>query len=1436
MAERTLTVRLRAVVDGYEKAMGKAAAATEDMANRVDRISSLGKRATETGGDLTRGLTLPIAAAGTAMLITAGNFESSMREIQALTSGSTAEMEMLSTQAMKMGADTQFSAGAAADAMSQLIKGGFDVEQTYAALPGVMQLAAAASLDIASAADIATNVLSGMGMEVSELSRVNDVLSQTANASDTDVRELGEAFKMVGPIAKGVGMDLEDTSSVLALLAENGIRGTMAGTALRGIIASLAAPSGAAKEVMDRLGLSVLDASGKLLPMTDIVQQLNDKGASTSDIYRLFGRETAGAMQALVGSGAPALERMNDLLEQSGGVAQDLADAKMGGLNGAIEQLKGALESLAISSGPVGLFTKLAEGAASLTNSIAGLPGGVRNGIMAIAGIAAATGPAIWAFGKLTTLYAPVTEGLGRMVLAGRNMATTFSLMTNSGLSAGTALTTMFGPQAAIMVGLVALAGLLYLGQKRSEDFAKAHQNASDSAMALADSAGVAVEEIGRLEGETGDAVDTIGEFRQANEEALATLQKYGDLDMQQAYLLEIGYQFVLHGGTPEEAVQGVERLADAAGINVPVGLTVENIGDFENQVDAAALHARQAMDLSNGEDIFRGPGWLRPFESDEAKRVKSELDAVAQSAANAFNSGDVEGFVQILAAAQGELGDNSEAYGYLADQALRFSDVTGLSTNNTTDLASAMIQLTGESAVLTEGERERLQVMMDLAAGMDGGLTPANLAAAAAMKRNADELAKGMPIFGGAKGALDNLADGADTEAGAMDGAAEETNALADAMTALENEAKLARAWLTGVAAGVDAFSQSIEDSTRLDDMLGANLDTGSALRSLREGLFGTAEGADETKSSADEARDAIDRLGDAAQGADPALSELGIRMGALASASDAFVQSIADSSMFDNQVESALSLGDAYEKFRKTLRRLPPDLDTTAASMGEYRKGQRTAINNMLDLGKATADYLGTLIESGRSADEVRGEAGRLREEYVGQMRAAGMNEAAIAKMIETMGLAPSTIETALKVSGQTAARFEIQSYLSLLQGKIPATIASTVTAAIEAGDLDGAASQLAQWAKTNPVAVPVEADAGGATDDLWELPKVYDRAAAAAGQYTEAQENGLRALMGFGEKAAAGVAQLAASGDEAGAERLAESYKQMAIDIMRNAGVAEESIQPLLETIGLDDWQIDTAITVSGDAAAMATIQLYADLLGGEIPPEVATAVLAEVDAGNLEGAANILTTWRANSGGDVNIDANTTQAELDLDGLSKWIPLFGGSVPVDADTTPAEARLKALGDWIPIFAIPGVPLPSQSGARGPESSNPGQQVPTDEFGIPLAGRASGGPVAAGREYIVGENGPERFKANVGGTIIPNHELGASIPGTSTPMAAQMSAVAGPGSVTLSDASIAKIVAAMPEGGFNIENLNLPTTEPRRAAETLVSQGPVRAWAAS
>ena len=1123
---------------------------------------------------------------------------------------------------------------------------------------------------------------------------------------------------------------------------------------------------------------------------------------------------------------------MNDLLEQSGGVAQDLADAKMGGLNGAIEQLKGALESLAISSGPVGLFTKLAEGAAALTNSIAGLPGGVRNGIMAIAGIAAATGPAIWAFGKLTTLYAPVTEGLGRMVLAGRNMATTFSLMTNSGLSAGTALTTMFGPQAAIMVGLVALAGLLYLGQKRSEDFAKAHQSASDSAMALADSAGVAVEEIGRLESEAGGAVDTIGEFRQANEEALATLQQYGDVDMQQAYLLEIGYQFVLHGGSPEEAVRGVEQLADAAGIDVPVDLSIANIGDFENQIDAAASHARQAMDLSNGEDIFRGPGWLRPFESDEAKRVKSELDAVAQASANAFNTGDVEGFVQILAAAEGELGGNSEAYGYLADQALRFSEVSGLSTDNTTDLVSAMEQLTGESAVLTDGERERLQVMLDIAAVMDGGLTPANLAAAAAMKRNADEVASAMPIFGRAKGALDDLTGGTDDQGDASGEAAEETNVLADAMDRLEAEAKLARVGIIGIEAGIDAFSQSIEDSTRLDDLLGANLDTSASLRSLREGLFGAADGADSAEDAADRAKEAVDRLNDAASAADPAMSELGIRMDALAAASQAFVSSLDNASVFDDQIESALSLGDAYEKFRKSVRRIPPDLDATTASLGKYRKSERAAITNMLQLGKSTRDYLGTLIESGRGAEEVRGEAARLREEYVAQMRAAGMTEEAIARMIDTMGLAPSQIETAITVSGAEAARFEIQSYLSLLEGKIPENIASSVVASIQAGDLEGAAAQLADWAKTNPVSIDVETKAPSG-DALWELPKVYDKAAAAAGKYTEAQENGLRGLVGFGEQAAAEVAQLAVT-DPAGAEALAESYKQMAIDIMRDAGVAEESIAPLLETIGLSDWQIDTAITVSGDAAAMARITLYGDLLGEEIPPDVKTDVLAAVDAGDLEGAAQILTDWRANNGGSVGVDADTTQAELDLDGLSKWIPLFGGTVAIDADTTPAEARLKALAEWIPIFAIPGVPLPSAP--RGPESANPGQQVPTDQFGIPLAGRAAGGPVAAGREYIVGENGPERFKANVGGTIIPNHELGASIPGTSTPMAAQMSAVAGPGSVTLSDASIAKIVAAMPDGGFNIENLNLPTTEPRRAAETLVSQGPVRAWAAS
>ena len=803
MAERTLTVRLTAIADGYTRVLDDAARRTENFASRAGKVTAWGDKAEQTGKKLSYGLTLPIVGAGTAVLAMAGNFERSMREVQALTGASSGEMSMLSEQAKKMGADTQFSASQAADAMGQLIKGGFTARQTYDALPGVMQLAAAASLDIASAADIATNVLSGFGLQVSDLATVNDYLAQTANASDTDVRELGEAFKYVGPVAKGAGLSLEETTATLGLFAENGIRGEMAGTALRGALTALLSPSGKAAGILADLGINAIDANGKMRPMVDVLDQLAGSGATTGQIMEIFGDRAGPAMVALLGQGSGALRKFTAMLEESGGVAQNLADSKMGGLLGSWEQFKGSVETLAISLGNAGLaslFTGLAQGAASLTDGIAGLPVGVQRTGLAVAGLAAASGPAIWALGKLSNLYKPVVEGIGSVIGKLQGMRVQLALAQMDGVGAGKALLGMFGPQAALLVGLAALAGAFWFARKRAEEFESSHKAAGDAAAILAESAGITLSSLDSMAAGQERAVVSADDFRRANEDAIVTLRTLGDTADQQAYLREIGYQFVLRGASPEQAMEQVKKLADAAGVEVPVTLTVSNVGEFAGQVDAAVTRAKRVA--------ARGLK-IRDISLEPDSGMKADLDSIARAATDAFKTDNVAGFIQILGKAESTLGRNARAVNYLSDQAAKYSEVSGMNVTTTGDLVGVMEDLTAGSSGASQAQRDLLERIRSTASEMDGGLTPKNLAAAAAMETAGMKAQDYGDKVKGAGDAAAGAAGGVDGLGGELD---EQAQKAKEAEDAFKSYLDTLRGATDPMFAVVDAFRSNSE------------------------------------------------------------------------------------------------------------------------------------------------------------------------------------------------------------------------------------------------------------------------------------------------------------------------------------------------------------------------------------------------------------------------------------------------------------------------------------------------------------------------------------------------------------------------------------------------------------------------------------------------
>lgn len=788
MSEQVLSVRLRAVVDGYQRAMDEAGRSTERMATRAERITAVGDRATEAGGKLTRGLTLPIAGIGAAALLTAGNFEAGMREVQALTGGTASEMEMLQGQAMKMGAETQFSANQAADAMSQLVKGGFDVRQTYEALPGVMQLAAAATIDIASAADIATNVLSGFGLEVEDLAKVNDYLSQTANSSDTDVRELGEAFKYVGPVARGAGLSLEETTAVMGLMAENGIRGSMAGTALRGSITALLNPSKQVAQVLEDLGINAVDSNGQLTSMQDVIAQLGDSGATTADIMKIFGQRAGPAMVALVSQGSDALGNFTGMLEESRGVAQNLADAKMGGLTGAIEQLKGSLETLAITLGEAGLvsfMTNLANGAVAVANGVGELPTPVQQAGLAIAGLAAASGPAIWAFGKLATLYQPVVAGMQRVIGALQGVRVQLALARMTGLSTGSALLTMFGPGAAIVVGIAALAGAMYVAKRRADEFASSHLVAADAAAILAESAGLAVEEIGAAGEEAGAAAVGVDDFRRANQDVIKTLKELEDSAQQRAYLVEIGYSMVQRGVSPDDAFDQVQKLADMAGVELKVDLTVGDITGFESQVEAIRTRVQGILD-SGGLDY-----------SNMTDEVEANLNSIAQAAGDAWETDNVAGFVQILGESEAALKGNSIEIGYLVDQAMgELGEGFGFSTRNAGDLRDVLEQLASGATGATIQQEDLAQRLLD-AATASGEFSEEALIAAAAAEASGTSASDYGDKVAGAEGPVDDATGAIGELEGALD---DQAQAAEDAQQALED-------YLDSLRGSVDPF-----------------------------------------------------------------------------------------------------------------------------------------------------------------------------------------------------------------------------------------------------------------------------------------------------------------------------------------------------------------------------------------------------------------------------------------------------------------------------------------------------------------------------------------------------------------------------------------------------------------------------------------------------
>lgn len=293
---------------------------------------------------------------GAAVKVTA-DFEQQMSRVGALSQATDEDLGRLTKTAKDLGASTSFSASQAAEGMSYLAMAGFDVNEQIAAMPGLLNAAAAGQTDLGSTADIVSNILSGFKLEASETGKVADVLTKTFTSSNTDLNMLGETMKYVAPIASAAGMSMEEMAAATGLMGNAGIQGSQAGTSLRAIIMRLQAPTDAAAAAMDKLGINVRNADGSMKGMPDIMAEFEkglggvDQASRDAALSTIIGMEASAGFQALLNEGSDTLRSYSGELENAGGTAEEIASKQLDNLNGALTILKSGLEGAAIAIG-----------------------------------------------------------------------------------------------------------------------------------------------------------------------------------------------------------------------------------------------------------------------------------------------------------------------------------------------------------------------------------------------------------------------------------------------------------------------------------------------------------------------------------------------------------------------------------------------------------------------------------------------------------------------------------------------------------------------------------------------------------------------------------------------------------------------------------------------------------------------------------------------------------------------------------------------------------------------------------------------------------------------------------------------------------------------------------------------------------------------------
>lgn len=359
MANNDVIIKLKADISDLQKGLTNAKKELEKLTNETDNnFKGLGASAKALGTAIAGAFAVgKVVDFGKTVINSTAEFSDSMKKVQALSGATGKDLEDLTALAKEMGKTTSFSAKDSADAMGYMALANWDALQITKGLPAVLSLASAGQLELAEASDIVTDTMSMFKMEAEESARASDVFAVAQAKSNTSVQQLGEAMKYAGATASAFGLDIEQTSAMLGVMANNGIKGSMAGTSLKSVLSRLSAPTKEVYNGFEALGISAEEVAlgcqdlGSFLPIVKERMSELSEAQQVQVAKQIAGSEAMSGFLAIVNGATDSLPELTAKLYDAGGKAEEMANTMESGLGGAIRGLQSAWEGFILDLG-----------------------------------------------------------------------------------------------------------------------------------------------------------------------------------------------------------------------------------------------------------------------------------------------------------------------------------------------------------------------------------------------------------------------------------------------------------------------------------------------------------------------------------------------------------------------------------------------------------------------------------------------------------------------------------------------------------------------------------------------------------------------------------------------------------------------------------------------------------------------------------------------------------------------------------------------------------------------------------------------------------------------------------------------------------------------------------------------------------------------------